>query len=71
MMNSSIPKNVHVVDHPLVQHKLTKLRDRDTSTANFRRLLKEIALLMGYELTRDLSLSVARIETPVASMSNG
>lgn len=68
MMTSSIPKNVHVVDHPLVQHKLTKLRDRDTSTANFRRLLKEIALLMGYELTRDLALSQTRIETPVAAM---
>lgn len=68
MMSNDIPKNVHVVDHPLVQHKLTKLRDRNTSTASFRRILKEIALLMGYELTRDLALSETAIETPVAPM---
>lgn len=69
MMSGQNPNNLQIVDHPLVQHKLTKLRDRNTSTADFRRLLKEIALLMGYELTRDLSLSESRIETPVASMS--
>ena len=69
MMSKQTLKNVHVVDHPLVQHKLTKLRDRNTSTASFRRILKEIALLMGYELTRDMPLSETRIETPVAAMS--
>jgi uracil phosphoribosyltransferase len=68
MMKENTPENVHVVSHPLVQHKLTKLRDRGTSTASFRRILKEIALLMGYELTRDLPLSETRIETPVSAM---
>ncbi|MEX0627274.1 MAG: uracil phosphoribosyltransferase, partial [Cucumibacter sp.] len=47
---------VKVVDHPLVQHKLTIMRDKDTSTASFRRLLREIALLLCYEVTRDLEL---------------
>ncbi|QQS12398.1 MAG: uracil phosphoribosyltransferase [Rhodospirillales bacterium] len=60
--------NVTVVDHPLVQHKLSILRDRETSTTNFRRLLREIALLLGYEVTRDLPLTRQRIETPVAAM---
>jgi uracil phosphoribosyltransferase len=64
----SYGRNVTVLDHPLIQHKLTKLRDRTTSVPNFRRLLKEIALLMGYEVTRNLPLSTRRIETPVGSM---
>jgi uracil phosphoribosyltransferase len=54
-----------VVDHPLVQHKLTLMRDRNTSTAEFRRLLREISLLLGYEATRDLPLEPAEIETPL------
>jgi uracil phosphoribosyltransferase len=59
---------VHVVDHPLVQHKLTLMRDKHTSTAGFRQLLREIALLLTYEVTRDLKLTTTRIETPLAAM---
>ena len=58
---------LHIVDHPLVQHKLTLMRCKETSTRYFRELLKEIAMLMGYELTRDFPLGTARIETPIAS----
>ena len=57
--------NVTVVDHPLVQHKLSLMRNKETSTANFRRLLREVALLIGYEITRDLPLETRAIETPV------
>lgn len=60
--------NVTVLDHPLVQHKLTLLRDRGTSTGEFRRLAREISLLMGYELTRDLRLQAVHIETPLEPM---
>jgi uracil phosphoribosyltransferase len=59
---------VTVVDHPLVQHKLTIMRNRETSTAGFRRLLREISLLLGYEVTRDLELTTTRIETPLQPM---
>jgi uracil phosphoribosyltransferase len=61
-------KQLVVIDHPLVQHKLTLMRLKDTSTANFRRLLKEIAVLMAYEVTRDLPLDTIAIETPLAMM---
>jgi uracil phosphoribosyltransferase len=54
-----------VVDHPLVQHKLSLMRDRHTSTAEFRRLLREISLLLAYEATRDLPLEGTEIETPL------
>ncbi len=54
-----------VVDHPLVQHKLTLMRRTDTPTAEFRRLLREIALLLGYEVTRDLATELVDIQTPV------
>jgi uracil phosphoribosyltransferase len=54
-----------VVEHPLIQHKLSLMRDRDTSTAEFRRLLREISLLLAYEVTRDLPLEPAEIETPL------
>jgi uracil phosphoribosyltransferase len=54
-----------VVDHPLVQHKLTLMRIKDTSTAEFRRLVREVALLIGYEITRDLALEDREIETPL------
>ncbi|HRA79530.1 MAG TPA: uracil phosphoribosyltransferase [Burkholderiaceae bacterium] len=60
--------NLHVVDHPLIQHKLTHMRDRGTSTRTFRELLREITLLMGYEITRDLPLATRAIETPLAKM---
>jgi uracil phosphoribosyltransferase len=54
-----------VVDHPLVQHKLSLMRDRTTPTAEFRRLLREISLLLAYEATRDLPLAAVEIETPL------
>jgi hypothetical protein len=57
-----------VVSHPLVQHKLTLLRQRETSTGEFRRLAREISLLMAYEVTRDLPLQTKRIETPLEAM---
>ncbi|MRG54403.1 uracil phosphoribosyltransferase [Phyllobacterium sp. YR620] len=59
---------VTLVSHPLVQHKLTIMRDKDTSTAGFRRLLKEISLLLCYEVTRDLQLTTIKIQTPLAEM---
>jgi uracil phosphoribosyltransferase len=60
--------NVTVVDHPLVQHKLTLMRRAETSTGDFRRLLREISLLLAYEVTRDLPIGLIDIETPVAPM---
>jgi len=60
--------SVTVVDHPLVQHKLTIMRDKETSTAGFRRLLREISLLLCYEVTRDLELTTRTIETPIQTM---
>ena len=59
---------LHIVDHPLVQHKLTIMRQKETSTNVFRQLLHEITVLMGYELTRDLPLTERRIETPISPM---
>ncbi len=59
---------ITVVDHPLVKHKLTIMRDKETSTAGFRRLLREISLLLTYEVTRDLELTTKKIETPLAEM---
>ena len=57
---------LHVIDHPLVQHKLTIMRRQGTSSKDFRELLDEIAMLIGYEITRDLPLEDIEIETPVA-----
>ena len=59
---------LRLLDHPLIQHKLSKMRDKTCPTMQFRRLLKEIALLMGYEVTRDLPLASERIETPMMEM---
>jgi len=56
---------VTVVDHPLVQHKLTRLRDRETSTKTFRELMREISTLLCYEVTRDLALTDRAVETPL------
>lgn len=61
-------KGVTIVDHPLVQHKLTQMRKKDTSTKSFRELLKEIGALLCYEVTRDLPLETVEIETPLQSM---
>jgi uracil phosphoribosyltransferase len=60
--------NFHVLDHPLIQHKLSLMRDKKTPTILFRQLLKEIALLMGYEVTRNLPITHERIETPITAM---
>ncbi|MEO4044253.1 uracil phosphoribosyltransferase [Hoeflea sp. CAU 1731] len=60
---------VTVIDHPLVQHKLTIMRKKDTSTASFRRLLREISTLLCYEVTRELELTEEEIETPLSKMN--
>ena len=59
---------LHIIDHPLIQHKLTIMRDKNTPSGLFRQLLHEISLLIGYELMRDLPLTDIDIETPVTSM---
>ncbi len=59
---------LHIVDHPLITHKLTIMRNKDTGSKDFRQLLDEIAMLMGYELTRDLPLEEVDIETPLVPM---
>jgi uracil phosphoribosyltransferase len=59
---------VHVISHPLVQHKLTLMRQKDRSTSNFRRLLGEIGMLMAYEVTRDMPTQLIEIETPLETM---
>ncbi|MBI1170202.1 uracil phosphoribosyltransferase [bacterium] len=61
-------ENLTVVSHPLVQHKLTLMREKDTSTASFRQLLREISLLLAYEVTRELPMTTKRIETPICPM---
>ena len=58
-------EKVHVVDHPLVAHKMTILRDKDTSTKDFRELVSEIGMLLTYEATRDLALTEKEVETPI------
>ena len=60
---------LHVINHPMIQHKLTIMRDKETGSKDFRELLKEIALLMGYEVTRDIPLDDVEIETPICKMT--
>ena len=60
---------LHLIDHPLVQHKLSIMRNKETSTSQFRKLLKEIAMFMGYEITRDFPLTYEEIETPLQKMN--
>ncbi|MBQ3872511.1 MAG: uracil phosphoribosyltransferase [Bacteroidales bacterium] len=60
---------VHLIDHPMIQHKLTIMRDKNTGSKDFRQLLEEISLLMGYEVTRDLPLEDIQIETPICKMT--
>ena len=60
--------SVHVIDHPLVQHKLSIMRNKKTSTSQFRQSLQEISMLMGYEITRDFPLTYVNIETPLQPM---
>ncbi|GFE65443.1 uracil phosphoribosyltransferase [Litoreibacter roseus] len=61
-------EHVTIVDHPLVQHKLTLMRERDTSTAVFRQLLREISQFLAYEVTRNLPMATKTIETPIQEM---
>ena len=61
--------SLHIIDHPLVQHKLSIMRNKETSTLKFRELLKEIAMFMGYEITRDFPLEYEEIETPLMKMN--
>ena len=61
--------SVHIIDHPLVQHKLSLMREKQTSTNKFRQLLQEISMLMGYEVTRDFPLMYEDIETPMQTIS--
>ena len=63
-----MPGTVHVIDHPLVQHKLALMRRKTTSTANFRKLLNEVGSLMAYEVTRDMPTHEVEIETPLELM---
>ena len=60
--------NLFILDHPLIQHKLTHMRDKDTSTRTFRELLREITLLMGYEITRALPMTTRRVQTPLVEV---
>jgi uracil phosphoribosyltransferase len=62
------PSNLTIVDHPLVLHKLTLMRDKNTPTTVFRQLLREISLLLAYEVSRDLPMTTQHIETPVGPM---
>lgn len=57
---------LYVFDHPLIQHKLTYIRDKNTGTKEFREMVEEVAMLMAYEITRDLPLEEVTIETPVS-----
>ncbi len=64
----STPPAVYVITHPLVQHKLTLMRQKDRSTSSFRRLLHEISMLMAYEVTREMPTQLIEIETPLETM---
>ena len=68
-MTTAAPE-VHVISHPLVQHKLTLMRQKDRSTSSFRRLLGEIGMLMAYEVTRDMPTQLVDIETPLEAMKS-
>lgn len=68
MKNDPRFQGLSILDHPLIQHKLSRMRDKATSTRTFRDLLREITLLMGYEITRDLPMTTESIETPVSPM---
>jgi uracil phosphoribosyltransferase len=68
-MHGEKMSNVHVITHPLVQHKLTLMRRKDASTSSFRRLLNELSMLMAYEVTRDMATQNVEIETPMEKMT--
>ena len=64
-MDFSKEENIYILDHPLIQHKITRLRDKNTGTAEFRKVAGEIAMLMGYEALRDLETEMIEVETPI------
>ncbi len=66
---AKLPDNVTVITHPLVQHKLTLMRNKEASTNSFRRLLNELSMLMAYEVTRDMATQDVEIETPLETMT--
>ena len=68
MSTKAFGEHVHVMDHPLVAHKLTIMRDKNTSVKDFRELVSEIGMLITYEATRDLPLTTKHIETPICEM---
>src|SRR5674476_393003 len=71
-MSTSIPQqpeNFHLISHPLVQHKLTLMRKKESSTSSFRTLLNEVSMLMAYEVTRDMPMQEIEIETPLEKMT--
>jgi len=68
MAEAKLPKTLVVVDHPLILHKLSLMRDKNTPSAVFRQLLREISLLLAYEVTRDLPMTTQKIETPLTEM---
>ena len=68
MSETALPKTLHVVNHPLILHKLSLMRDKHTPSAVFRQLLREISLLLAYEVARDLPVTMHTIETPLAEM---
>src|SRR5450759_868065 len=63
------PENFHLISHPLVQHKLTLMRKKESSTSSFRTLLNEVSMLMAYEVTRDMPMQDVEIETPLERMT--
>lgn len=67
-MEAVRPSTVHLIDHPLILHKLTVMRRRETTTRDFRQLLRELSMLMAYEVTRDMATTLETIETPLATM---
>ena len=69
MITTSTSPNLHLVNHPLVQHKLTLMRKKEASTNSFRRLLNELSMLMAYEVTRDMPTQEVEIETPLEKMT--
>ena len=69
MTTTSTSPNLHLVNHPLVQHKLTLMRKKEASTNSFRRLLNELSMLMAYEVTRDMPTQDVEIETPLEKMT--
>src|SRR5674476_1513139 len=71
-MSTSIPQqpeNFHLISHPLVQHKLTLMRKKESSTSSFRTLLNEVSMLMAYEVTHDMPMQDVEIETPLERMT--